>query len=265
MLESLPARPYGRQLAELAATNAAFGAFRQAVYVALRQRDGHRITQVNGVPLTDDMREEALLLSRTHAADYTDAIAFCMYRGLLYPDVPAAVPQPRERLDHGMAVQPVRLSTENPLRLVLATAMAVRGNVYTSPGIKAVASYFQDIQDFLDCLVRQTLDSRSDESLQLADVEFSLNFAERPDSPRGTYTLNLTTRVHDGTSRMTFTFQYLGNDNLWRFYEVATPNRTFEYPVRFASLPPATVTARPPEPEVAATPQRARRCIRLGD
>lgn len=268
-LESLPARPYGPQLEDLKRHDVAFHAFSTAVHTALHGRDGHRLNNVNGVPLTDDMREEALLLSRTHHVNYSDAIAFCMYRGF-HVNV-AEQEQQRARLATGMAVQPVRLSTDNPLRLVLSSAMAVRGHVYTSPGIKAIAAYFPVAQDFLDCTVLLARQIMNNPELTVSDVEFSVNFVDRPDSDRGTYTLNLTTRLPpDSILRTTFLFRYvshayLSNANLWRFQEVAEPRRTFEFPVRFGLLTAAPPPAQPAAPELPDAPQRARRRIRLGE
>ena len=263
-LESLPARPYGPQLEDLKQFDIAFRAFSTAVHTALSGRDGHRLNNVNGVPLTDDMREEALLLSRTYHVNYSDAIAFCMYRGF-HVNV-AEQEQQRASLATGMAVQPVRLSTDNPLRLVLSSAMAVRGHVYTSPGIKAIAAYFPVAQDFLDCTVLLARQIMNNPELMVSDVEFSLNFVDRPDSDRGTYTLNLTTRVPpDSMLRTTFLFRYLADAAKWSFREVATPNRTFEFPVRFGLLMAAPPPSQPAAPALPDAPQRARRRIRLGE
>ena len=242
----------------------AFNAFSITVNTALRVRGWRGLSNVNGVPLTDDMREEALLLSRTHHVNYSDAVALLMYRGFCVNAAEQA--QQRAGLATGMAVQPVRLSTDNPLRLVLSSAMAVRGHVYTSPGIKAIAAYFPVTQDFLDCTVLLARQIMNNPELTVSDVEFSVNFVDRPDSDHGTYTLNLTTRVPpDAMLRTTFLFRYLADAAKWSFREVATPNRTFEFPVRFGLLTAAPPPSQPAAPELPDAPQRARRRIRLGE
>lgn len=238
-----------------------FRLFRDAVAARLHEQDGYRCTSIAGIALTDDIREEARLLARNHQVNYVDAVAFCMFRSNLLREHEITSLRSTQPVA-GMAHQPVRFSTDNPLRLVLSIAMVVRGNVYTSPGIRAVAPYFPVIQDFLDCVQRLAQIVMNDPALSMRNVEFSLNFADRPDSGPNTYTLNITTHVQDAMLRTTFTFCY--HDDCWHFREVAIPNRTFDYPARFSVLQATPPSSRPVAPPLPESPARSRRSIRLG-
>ena len=264
---TMPARPYGPDVARLVHENRDFRLLRDQVATALHAPHGYRCNSVCGIPLDDDIREEAMLLSRNHAVNYVDAVAFCLARSAIaarrqpiLPDTPVSDVEPP-----AIAQQPLRFSADNPLRLVLLTAMVVRGNVYTSPGILALSPYFPIVQDFVTC-VRQLLHDAVGVDQSASTLRFSVNFSPRPDSASDVYTLNIMPGL-EGSSRVSFTFCYSGSRNIWQFTELIQNGRTFEYPALVATLyatPPPVASPPPPPPPPPLEPEmRERRHIRL--